>query len=99
MLFKFPVSNVGHILIYDIINNDIYNIRHPIFDEFNKNEKLIETTYILGEDYNIYFQLVTDRGYYIYRIIPKWDLEYETIQYMTYFIEMYPHLKKIWDEN
>lgn len=94
----FPGMSEGHIMIYDLMNNVLYNIRHPFFNEENRNEELWATQYIVGEDGNIYYQLVTDKAYYIYRITPLWDESMEETEYNPIFFEFYPELKKIWDE-
>ena len=86
----------GHIMILDVENDALYNIRHPYYTEINENDDGALTTYVVGEDDNIYFQLVTEQAYYVYKIIPLWDSVEET-EYNPRFIEFYPELQEIWD--
>jgi hypothetical protein len=87
----------GHIMILDVENDALYNIHHPYYTEINENDDGALTTYVVGEDDNIYFQLVTEQAYYVYKIVPLWDSVEET-EYNPRFIEFYPELQEIWDE-
>jgi len=75
----------GNILIYDILNDILYTFDHPFFDEENKEEEVIGGSFVLGEDENIYYQLATDKRYYIYKITPDWDGPREEIEYNPVF--------------
>jgi hypothetical protein len=85
------------VLIYDINNDTLYQLYHPITDDSNKNEKVEAFTYCLGEDENIYYQLVTDKAYYIYKLTLLWDQPMEKEDYHPLFFEFYPELKKAFD--
>jgi hypothetical protein len=85
------------ILIYDINKDTLYQLYHPIVDDSNKNEKVEAFTYCLGEDENIYYQLVTDKAYYIYKLTLLWDQPMEKEDYHPLFFEFYPELKKAFD--
>jgi len=87
----------GHIMIYDPEKDTLFNVRHPFWDEENKDEKMLAYQYVLGEDENIYYQLVTDRAYYIYKIKLLWDQPMENDEYKPYFIEIYTELKEAFD--
>jgi hypothetical protein len=87
----------GHIMIYDLENNILYNIRHPFLDDKNKKEQIKAYQYVLGEDENIYYQLVTDKSYYIYKISPLWNEPMEESKYNPVFFEFHPELKTAWD--
>jgi hypothetical protein len=87
----------GHIMILDVQNDALYNIHHPYYTEINENDDGALTTYVVGEDDNIYFQLVTEQAYYVYKITPLWDSVAET-EYNPRFIEYYPELQGVWDE-
>jgi len=88
----------GHIMIYDPEKDTLYNVRHPFWDEENKNEKLLAYQYVLGEDENIYYQLVTDKAYYIYKLELLWDQPMEDDEYKPYFFEFHPELKEAFDK-
>jgi hypothetical protein len=86
----------GHVMILDLENDALYNIHHPYYTEINENDDGFIVIYVLGEDDNIYFQLITDKAYYIYKITPLWDSIEET-EYNPRFIEYYPELQEVWD--
>jgi len=83
----------GHIIIYDIENDILYNLHHPYWDKYNTNERLLGYQYALGDDDNIYYQLVTEKAYYIYKITPSWEQSAQRDEYKPYFFEYYPNLK------
>jgi hypothetical protein len=95
-LFKFK-PDTGHIMIHEINTGKIYNIYFNEMDEHSRGGKIIGGVYVLGEDDSIYYQLVTDQAYFIYRITPLWNEPMEKTEYKPYFFEFLPEIKKEWD--
>jgi hypothetical protein len=80
-----PSIDNGHILIFDAPEDKLYEIKHPIFSEVGSGEKLIKNQYILDEEGNIWYQLITDKAYHIYSITPYWESSEKTVRYNSEF--------------
>jgi hypothetical protein len=80
-----PSINNGHILIFDAPKDTLYEIKHPIFGEGESGERLIKNQYILDEEGNIWYQLITDKAYHIYSIEPYWESSEKTVRYNSEF--------------
>jgi len=92
---KFSEFHEGSVLILDAEEDTLYQIRH----EIPHWREALAAHYVLGEDGNIYFQVVTEEVYYIYRIEPLWDKELSEAEYEPLFLEVYPELKEVIGRN
>jgi hypothetical protein len=92
---KFSEVHEGSVLILDAEEDTLYQIRH----EIPHWREALAAHYVLGEDGNIYFQVVTEKVYYIYRIEPLWDKELSEAEYEPLFLEVYPELKEVIGRN
>jgi hypothetical protein len=85
------------VFIIDARNDTLFQLRHPIVYDGDV-ESPLTAHYVIGEDDNLYFQLVTDRYYLIYKIAVDWDGPMENAEYDPICFEIYPELKKMWEE-
>ena len=90
-------TDESSVFIIDAEKDTLYQLRHPIIYDASI-EKPLAGHYVIGEDDNLYFQLVTDRSYIIYQIIPDWDGPMEDAEYNPLCFEVHPELEKLWKE-
>jgi hypothetical protein len=90
------VVEESSVFIIDAQKDTLYQLRHPIFFD-EAVESPLTAHYVIGEDDNLYFQLVTDEHYIIYKIVPAWERPMEDAQYNPFCFDVYPELNKMWE--